>query len=195
MVLASDGIPSECGPTGPDGQPIVSFREIIDTLKSYSTPPLDAAGAPTQPSVRTFIVGTEELKNNAASLAQAGGGQAFLVGGGTPGVDLEARFLDALLSIVVRPLDCEIDVPQTAPDTGENIDFDAVRLRFTAASSGTVTEFPRASGPQTCGRNTAWFYEAATPPTKIFLCRSACDSLGAGELKLELGCAPEMIVR
>jgi hypothetical protein len=195
MVLASDGIPSECGPLDPNGLPIVSFTEIINTLKSYSTPPVDAAGEPTQPTVRTFIVGTRELQNNAATLAEAGGGQAFLVGGGTPGADLEARFLDALLSIVVRPLDCEIDVPQTAPDTGENIDFDAVRLRFTGASSGRVTEFPRVSGQQLCGNDSAWFYEPATPPEKIFLCRRACESLGAGELKLELGCAPEMIVR
>lgn len=195
MVLASDGIPSQCGPLGPDGLPIVSFREIIDTLKSYSTPPLDAAGVPTRPSVRTFIVGTRELANNASALANAGGGQAFLVGGGTPGADLEARFLDALLSIVVRPLDCEIDVPQTAPDTGENIDFEAVRLRFTGASSGSVTEFPRTSNAGNCGISPAWFYDDPAAPQKIFLCPGACDNLGAGELKLELGCAPQMIVR
>jgi hypothetical protein len=195
MVLASDGLPSECGPTGPDGLPIVSFREIIDTLESYSVPPTDSAGMPTQPPVRTFLVGTNELRNNAESLAEAGNGQAFLVGGGTAGTDLEARFLDALLSIIVRPLDCEIDVPQTAPDTGEAIDFEEVRLRFTGASSGAVTEFPRTTGPQTCGVSQAWFYENASPPTKIFLCRNACQSLGAGELKLELGCSPQMIVR
>jgi hypothetical protein len=195
MVLASDGIPSECGPVGPDGQPIVSFREIIDTLESFSTPPVDAQGVPTRPSVRTFIVGTRELQNNAAALATAGGGQAFLVGGGTPGADLEARFLDALLSIVVRPLDCEIEVPQTAPDTGERIDFEAVRVRFTGASGGSVTEFPRTSNAGNCGNSPAWFYDDPAAPQKIFLCRSACDNLGAGELKLELGCAPQMIVR
>ncbi|HTV19384.1 MAG TPA: vWA domain-containing protein [Polyangiaceae bacterium] len=195
MVLASDGLPSECGPMGPDGQQIVSFREIIDTLESYSAPPTDAMGTPMQPPVRTFIVGTSELRSNAQSLAEAGNGQAFLVGGGTPGADLQARFLDALLSIIVRPLDCEIDVPQTAPDTGETVDFEKVRLRFTGASSGSTTEFPRTTGPQTCGVSQAWFYENANPPTKIFLCRNACDSLGAGELKLELGCSPQMIVR
>jgi hypothetical protein len=193
MVLASDGVPSECGPEDENGMQILSFREILDTLESYSAPPTDAMGTPMQPPVRTFIVGTSELRNNAESLAQAGNGQAFLVGGGTPGVDLQARFLDALLSIVVRPLDCEVDVPQTAPDTGEAVDFEAVRLRFTAASSGTTTEFPRTAGPQTCGVSRAWFYEAASPPTKIFLCRNACDTLGAGELKLELGCAPELL--
>jgi VWA domain-containing protein len=195
MVLASDGIPSECGPLGPDGLPIVSFREIIDTLESYSTPATDAMGNPLQPPVRTFIVGTEELSNNASALAEAGGGQAFLVGGGTPGADLEARFLDALLSIVVRPLDCEIDVPQTAPDTGESIDFEKVRLRYTGAASGTVTEFPRTDNVGGCGSNEAWFYEAASPPQKIFLCRRACERLGAGELKLELGCAPTQVLR
>jgi VWA domain-containing protein len=195
MVLASDGIPSECGPLGDDGQPINGFSDIIDTLKSYSAPPADASGNPTQPTVRTFIVGTRELQANAKTLATAGGGQAFLVGGGTPGANLEQRFLDALLSIVVTPLDCEIDVPQTAPDTGEVIDFEKVRLRFTGASSGTTTEFPRAIGPGSCGQSQAWFYEDASPPTKIFLCRKACDSMGAGELKLELGCAPEQLLR
>jgi hypothetical protein len=195
MVLASDGVPSECGPEDENGMQILSFREILDTLESYSAPPTDAMGTPMQPPVRTFIVGTNELRNNAESIAAAGNGQAFLVGGGTGSPDLEARFLDALLSIIVRPLDCEIDVPQTAPDTGEAIDFDAVRLRFTGASSGATTEFPRTTGQQTCGVSRAWFYEDASPPTKIFLCRNACESLGAGELKLELGCAPQMIVR
>jgi len=195
MVLASDGIPSECGPTTADGQQIISFAEIVDALESYSSPPSDAQGNPSQPPIRTFIVGTEELGNNAESLAEAGNGQAFLVGAGTAGEGLEQRFLDALLSIVVKPLDCEIDVPQTAPDTGEVVNFDEVRLRFTGAASGNVVEFPRTLGPQGCGNDRAWFYEDANPPTKIFLCRQACDGLGAGELKLELGCAPELIVR
>ncbi len=196
MILASDGIPSECGPTDPaSGQMIVSFREIIDTLKSYSAPPQDALGNPMRPSVRTYIVGTEELENNADALAAAGGGEAFLVGGGvTGGGDLEARFLDALLSIVVKPLSCIIDVPQAAADGGP-VDFEKVRVRFTGSSSGLTTEFPRASGPGACGVDRAWFYEPATPPQKMFFCRAACDSLGAGDLKLELGCSPQLILR
>jgi hypothetical protein len=196
MVLASDGIPSECGPEGPNGEMIVSFREIIDTLEEYSTPELDAQGDPVRPSVRTYIVGTEELKNNADALAEAGAAEAFLVGGGVglASSDLEAQFLDALLSIVVKPLDCELDVPQTAPDSGEAIDFDKVRVRFTGVS-GTTTEFPRTSGANTCGVDQAWFYEAASPPQKIFFCRRACEALGAGDLKLELGCAPQIILR
>jgi hypothetical protein len=196
VILASDGIPSECGPLDDTGQMIVSFREIIDTLRSYSQPARDAAGTPLQPPVLTYIVGTQELKNNAAALADAGGGQAFLVGGGTGGgADLQAKFLDALLSIVVKPLDCEIDVPQTAPDTGEVIDFDQVRVRFTGASSGLTTEFPRVDNLAGCAANNAWFYEDANPPKKIYFCRRACESLGAGDLQLELGCAPSRILR
>ena len=193
MVLASDGIPSECLPLGDDGMPIISFREILDTLESFSAPPTDASGAPTVPSIRTFLVGTRELENNAEIFARAGNGQAFLVGGASSGPGLQQQFLDALLTIIVKPLDCEIDVPQTAPDTGEAIDFEAVRLRFTGAASGTTTEFPRATGANACGINQAWFYDGESPPQKLFLCPRACESLGAGELKLELGCAPALL--
>lgn len=195
MVLASDGIPSECGPLDADGQMINSFSDITTTMREYSTPEVDADGNPVRPAVRTYTIGTYDLRNNAEALARAGAAEAFLVGGGLglASSDLEAQFLDALLSIVVKPLDCEIDVPQTAPDTGEEIDFDKVRVRFTGASSGTTTEFPRTASASTCGVEQAWFYEAATPPQKIFFCRRACDALGAGDLKLELGCSPRFI--
>lgn len=196
VILASDGIPSECGPTGSDGAMIVSFGEIIDTLRQYSQPPVDGSGNPTQPPIRTYLVGTQELASNANSLAQAGGGQAFLVGGAAgAGVDLEAKFLDALLRIVVKPLSCEVELPQMAPGTNEAIDFEQVRVRFTGATSGVVTEFPRSEGPATCGANSAWYYDDQLEPTKIIFCKTACQNLGAGDLKVELGCAPERIVR
>jgi len=195
VVLASDGMPSECGPVV-DGMMIASLSEIIATLRSFSQPPLDAAGEPTQPPIITYLVGTEDLKANAKILAEAGGGQAFLVGGAAgAGTDLEAKFLDALLRIVVKPLDCEIDVPQTASDTGESVDFEKVRVQFTGAASGSTTEFPRTRGPGDCGTDAAWFYDDNAAPEKIFFCRKACESLGAGDLKLELGCSPRMILR
>jgi hypothetical protein len=191
VVLASDGIPSECGPIGPDGEPIVSFTQIFDTLKSYSVPPVDASGNPTQPPIRTYIIGTQDLKDNARDFAQAGNGEAFLVG--ATGEDLQQKFLDALLKIVVKPLDCQIDVPQTAPDTGEQVDFDRVRVEFTG-SSGSATEFPRTDNLTTCGTSTAWYYDNAQMPKQIVFCPKACTALGAGDLKVELGCAPQRIV-
>jgi hypothetical protein len=193
MVLASDGIPSECGPLDANGMMIVSFSEIIDTMERYSQPAPDAMGNPVPP-VLTYIIGTRELENNAQALAKAGGGQAFLVDGGG-GADLQQRFLDALLTIVVKPLDCELDVPQMAPDTGEMIDFEKVRVRFTGAASGTPIEFPRTYGPAGCGVSQAWFYDDPLAPTQIIFCRNACDALGAGDLKLELGCSPQLILQ
>ncbi len=189
VVLASDVIPSECGPLDAQGQVIISLRQVIETLERFSEPPLDGTGNPVQPPIRTYVIGPEDLRSNATVLAQAGGGQTFLVGADSLVFD-QSKFLDALLSIVFRPLSCEIDVPQTAPDTGEQIDFEKVRVRYTGASSGTAREFPRASGPGTCGTGDAWYYDNNTAPAKIVFCRQACNSLGAGELSVELGCAP-----
>ena len=33
-----------------------------------------------------------------------------------------------------------------------------------------------------------WYYDNATLPTKILICDSACNSLGAGTLQIVLGC-------
>ena len=196
VVMASDGIPTECGPIGDDGKMIISFAQIIDILKSYSQPPKDSAGNPAQPPIRTYIVGTQALSSNANALAQAGDGQAFLVGDQAgAGVDLEARFLDALLRIVVKPLSCSIELPQSAPGTGQAIDFEKVRVRFTAANSRTVTEYPRTDGSVTCGGNSAWYYDDPLAPKRIVFCRNACQALGAGDLTVELGCAPQRILR
>jgi hypothetical protein len=191
LVMASDGIPTECGPLDAQGQMITSFAQLIDILGAYSRP-----ADPAQPPIRTYIVGTQQLSSNAVSLARAGDGQAFLVGNeaGAP-VDLEARFLDALLRIVAKPLSCQIDLPQTAPDTGQAVDFEKVRVRFTAANSGTVTEYPRIDSVVSCGANQAWYYDDPLAPKQIVFCNSACEALGAGDLKVELGCAPQQIVR
>jgi hypothetical protein len=111
--------------------------------------------------------------------------------GGESGGDVEADFLDALLSIVLRPLTCTLEVPQTAPDNGEMIDFDQVRVSFTGASSGTTREIPRStSGPAVCSSGDAWFYDNPAQPTSIVFCPNTCSRFGAGDLKIELGCAP-----
>jgi len=195
VVMASDGVPTECGPVGPDGLRTISFAQIVDILHSYSKPEENAATA-MQPPIRTYIVGTQALSSNANVLAQAGDGQAFLVGNQAgAGLDLEAKFLDALLRIVVKPLSCSIELPQSAPGTGQSLDFDKVRVRFTASSSQTVTEYPRTDNAVTCGANSAWYYDDPLAPKRIVFCRDACQALGAGDLKVELGCAPQRILR
>lgn len=195
VVLASDGVPSECtGVTDSNGNSIFSVTPVANMLRSYATPPTGPDGLPTQPAIRTYIIGTEDLRANATTLAQAGGGQAFLLGGS--GSDVQAQFLNAMLSIVSRPLTCELEVPQTAPDTGESIDFERVRVSFTSPT-GLTREIPRAAGVGSCtaAPNGAWFYDDADAPQKVFFCPQSCSTIGAGTLKVELGCAPTMIVR
>jgi hypothetical protein len=195
VVLASDGVPSECtGVTDAQGNSIFSVTPVANMLRAYSQPPTGPDGLPTQPAIRTYIIGTEELRANATTLADAGGGQAFLLGGS--GGDVQAQFLNAMLSIVTKPLTCELDVPQTAPDTGDRVDFDRVRVSFTSPT-GLTREIPRAAGVGSCSGapNGAWFYDDASAPTKVFFCPQSCSTIGAGTLKVELGCAPQMIVR
>ncbi len=193
LILASDGQPSECGPVGPDGERTISFAQLEETLASFAEPPLGEDGEPSAPPILTYVIGTEELRFNAAALASAGGGQAFLVGSSTSG-SFEDEFLDALLRIVVKPLDCRLDIPQEAPDTGERIDFDRVRVRYSAATGSQPVEFPRTENIATCGRERAWYYDDPEAPRSIIFCGQACASLGAGDLSVELGCAPERIV-
>jgi hypothetical protein len=192
VVLASDGLPSECFPIDSQGRSVQSYSGIIQTLERYASPPEDEMGRPLETPIRTYIVGTEELEINAESLAEAGRAQAYLVGSGASGGDIEGDFLDALLSIVLRPLTCEIGVPQEAPDTGEIIDFDRVRVSFTGASRGATREIPRATGPGGCSVGDAWYYDSPSQPTSIVFCPRTCSSLGAGDLRIELGCAQQI---
>lgn len=190
VVLASDGLPSECFPLDAQGQPVQSYNGILETLQRYASPPDDGMGRPLETPVRTYIVGTEELQLNAEALAEAGGAQAYLVGSGG---DIEAAFLDALLSIVLRPLTCQLAVPQQAPDTGEVIDFDQVRVSFTAAPRGITREIPRSvAGPGGCSIGDAWYYDDLSQPTSIVFCPRTCAGFGAGDLKIELGCTQQI---
>jgi hypothetical protein len=195
VVLASDGVPSECtGVMDSQGNSVFSVTPVANMLRSYSRPDTGADGEPVRPPIRTYIIGTEELRANATTLADAGGGEAFLLGGA--GGDVQAQFLDAMLSIVSKPLTCEIDVPQTAPDTGERVDFDRVKVSFTSPT-GLTREIPRGQGVGSCSSalSGAWYYDDPLTPKKVFFCPQACSGIGAGTLKLELGCAPQMILR
>jgi hypothetical protein len=71
-----------------------------------------------------------------------------------------------------------------------------VKVSFTS-SIGLTREIPRAQGVGSCtaAPNGAWYYDDAAAPKKVFFCPQACSTIGAGTLKVELGCAPQMILR
>jgi hypothetical protein len=183
VVLASDGVPSECGPKDASGVSRASVATVVDVVKRYATPPSGV------PAVKTYVIGTEELGNNAQLLAEAGGGQAFLIGDH----DVEATFREAMLSIVTRPLDCTLPVPERAP-SGERINYERIRVRFSVAGSERTVEFPRASDASGCAGSDGWFYDDPQQPKRIELCEQTCAGLGAGRLLLEFGCEPKQLV-
>ncbi len=187
VVLLSDGIPSECGTLGPDGNTLLSVRDLIDPAQRFAQPPSDANGNPAQPPIRTYVVWLEP--GNASALARAGGGQAFVVGAvGASGADIAGNIAAALLRIMSKPLGCELQLPAMAPGTSEPLDRERVRLRFTAPD-GITNEVVRTDGPDTCSSTPAWYYSDAAGSLEIALCSNACQLLGTGDTLVEFGCA------
>lgn len=180
LVLASDGLPSECAGVDANGVSTGYLSNLVDVLEQYSNP------SDGSPPVQTYVLGTEELGVNARLLADAGDGKAFLIGAG----DVESQFLEAMLSIVTTPLDCQVPVPAQSA-TGESLDLDRIRVRFTHAGTARVEEFPRVSSEGQCLSTQGWFYDDPGAPQFVKLCRSTCEALGAGQLQLEFGCAPD----
>jgi len=168
VVLASDGVPTECDP-----QDISQIATIV------------AAAASATPPVLTFVIG---IGDTAAlnAIAQAGGTQqAFLVStNGNAG----EQFLDALNVIRGSLLSCEFEIPE--PEMGE-LDFNLVNVKLTpAGEQGQI--IPQVASAADCGANGGWYYDNPQSPTKIMLCPATCDlvkSLNEATVDIVLGCA------
>lgn len=190
VIWFFDGVPSECGTVGLDGTTLVSVTDLTAPLERFSQPPRDASNNPTQPPIRTFVVGMEP--GNANVLARAGSGQAFVVGGAVPlegSTDVSERIVAALGRIVARPLGCELDVPAKIPGSSEPLDLELVRVKLRTAE-GATNELARTAGPGTCTSLPAWHY-ADSPAGRIAFCPSACELVGGADVQVELGCAPQ----
>jgi len=190
VIWFFDGIPTECGTVGVDGIPIISQADLIAPLERFSKPPRDASNNPTQPPIRTFVVGINP--GSTSALARAGSGQAFVVGATAPvgsSPDVSGRIVEALGRIVARPLGCELDVPAAAPGSSEPPDRELVRVKLRTAD-GATNELVRTTGSASCTALPAWHY--ADPPAtgRIALCPSACELVGSADVQVELGCAP-----
>ena len=106
-------------------------------------------------------------------------------------VDWGAVF-DRLAKAVLlgAPLPCSFALP-AAPNGGQ-LDPERVKFDFVSAA-GSATEIPKLGGDE-CGTLAAWHFDAASAPTKIELCPSACQSLSAGgSVRIALGCAPVVV--
>jgi hypothetical protein len=188
VLLATDGLPSECDPSDITGVAAIA----------------SAARAAT-PSIQTYVIGVfapaemADAQTNLDTLAAAGGtGRAFVVSTGSANVT--QAFVSALNSVRSSGLSCQYEVPAAAGDGGQ-VDYYSVNVQFTsgtgqASTIGNVKD--RASCSATKG---GWYYDVdpaggGTPQT-ISICDTSCTQMKAdpaGRIDILLGCKTVIVV-
>ena len=164
VVLASDGDPTSCD---------TSIGSIANL----------AAGAYAYNGVRTFAVAIagSDLAD-LATIASAGGGQAFDV---TGNINL---FKDKLDEIKATAIGCEYAIPEQ-PD-GAPFDPLKVNVEYTPGV-GAVQQLPVADGLSGCGSGPGWYYDDPVDPTQILLCPVSCTAVQSdtnANVSLLFGC-------
>jgi len=186
VLLATDGLPSECTPTDDMGLASIAASGLAGT-PSISTFAIGVFGAPDQ------MIGQTTLN----TIAAAGGTkQAFVVSSQQSNV--EQVFLTALNSIRTAALSCEFKVPTAA--AGQTLDYYAVNVQFTSGAGQTVT-IGNVHDKTACdARQGGWYYDvdpAKGTPQNISICDTSCTQLRgdpAGRVDVLLGCKTEVII-
>lgn len=197
VVLATDGQPNRCGPTG------ATTSQLIDLVAQTAADAFNSS-----PSIPTYVIGIiggsgqcpdlDPSPPNRADLdrvAQAGGtGSAFIVDA-TLG-DASAQFLTAMNSIRgAATVPCQYTIPAPTPD--RQIDPSMIGVAVTP-NGGTKAEIPKLSGAAACDANGGWYFDDPNAPTKVLLCDSTCSFVTAdplNQLDFVMQCKSVEIVR
>lgn len=180
-VLATDGLPTECGPDPGEIPPLDQVTTIA------------AAGLDGESPIRTFVIGVFQPGdgasiNNVNAIARAGGtDQAVFI---DPEGAVEDQFLEALRSIRSGQLACQLQLPET----GELLDYYRVNLEFDNGPNKTQLAFVTDEAGCADAPN-GWHYDVdprVARPSAIEVCPAVCDqfrSAPEGSISLQLGCA------
>jgi hypothetical protein len=185
VVLATDGLPSECTPDDTAGVASIA-----------------ATGLSATPSISTFVIGvfapTEAAtaQTTLDAIATAGGTkQAFVI---NLQQNVEQAFLTALNSVRTAALSCQFKVP--TPAAGQSLDFYSVNVQFTSGAGQTVT-IGNVHDKTACDpRQGGWYYDvdpAKGTPQNISICDTSCTQLRgdpAGRVDVLVGCKTEVII-
>jgi hypothetical protein len=163
VVLATDGLPTQCEPTNKDliGEAAKNARPLVDTYV------IGVFGK----SVDLALV-----KANLNAIAQGGADRdAFLI---TTGGNAAKDFADAMATIRTAALPCDFAIPEQSD--GKAIDFGKVNVDLTDPD-GNVTSLGYAATPDLCDPTTGgWTYDAdpaaGGTPTQVKLCPASCDA-------------------
>lgn len=180
-VLATDGLPTECGPE--PGQ-IPPLDQVLTVA---------AEGLEGENPIRTFVIGVFQPGdgvsiNNVNAIARAGGtDEAVFID--TSGA-VEDQFLEALRSIRNGQLACQLQLPES----GELLDYFRVNLEFDNGETKTQLGFVRDEAGCAASPN-SWHYDVdanVTRPSAIEVCPAVCEQFRnapRGSINLQLGCA------
>jgi hypothetical protein len=188
VLLATDGLPSECTPDD------IAGVAMIASAAQAATPPIS-----------TYVIGVfapDEMANaqmNLDALAAAGGtGKAFVVT--TDNQNVTQSFVTALNAVRSSGLSCQYTVPTTTDDGGQ-LDYYSVNVQFTPSSGPAVTignVRNRAACSPTQG---GWYYDVdpstGAKPNTISICDTSCAGLKAdpaGRVDILLGCKTILII-
>ncbi len=176
-VLATDGSPTQCAPSG-----------------TAAVAALAAVGAGTTPRVQTYTIGVfsatdDEGPENLQAVAREGDGEAFII---DEADDVAKRFIEALDSIRGAGLTCEFRVPEA--EDGKELDYTQVNVEL--HEEDEVTRLPFVDSPADCGEEGGWYYDVnpdtGATPQKILACETSCQAFEQsrmGRIEIRVGCA------
>jgi hypothetical protein len=188
VLLATDGLPSECEPTEIDGVAAIA-----------------SAAAAGNPSIATYVIGVfapdemADAQTNLNALATAGGtGKAFLIT--TNGADVTTSFLSALNAVRSSGLSCQYKVPSVMQDGG-SVDYFSVNVQFTSGTGQMVTIGNVKDHASCSATQGGWYYDVdpatGAAPQTISICDTSCKQMQAdpaGKVDILLGCKTIIIV-
>jgi len=174
-VLLTDGSPGGC-------------TSSTNTIANIAA--LAASGYGDSPPIITFTIGLEGSKEaELKQIAQAGGGEAFFLGGSQ---NVQQDLINKLQQIAGGELACEYLLPES-DSTGKPADPAKVNVDYYPTSGAKQGLFKVASA-QACVPN-GWYYDDPVNPTRIILCPATCASVqndAGAKVQILLGCETEI---
>ncbi|MEZ4296392.1 MAG: vWA domain-containing protein [Polyangiaceae bacterium] len=151
VILVTDGEPTQCNTNVSD---IAALAQA-----AYSTT-----------GVRTYAIGIADVSEaTIASIANAGGGEPFLVGGGAA-TPVAAQVLSALQEIRAELVPCSFALPDPSL-------YDALSMAVTLTSgAGVAQSVGEVSGPAACAPG-GWYFDDVGSPARLILCPSTCSAV------------------
>ncbi len=185
VLLATDGLPTPCGPSGVAAPEQPSLQQQVQDIA--------AGGVRGEPSVRTFVIGVfqpgdQTSIDNVNAIARAGGTDqaVFIDASGA----VETQFLAGLEDVLAAATPCQLTLAGA-----DGLEYSRVDLGLDSGN-GTTTTVPYVETLLGCAAEPGgWYYDVppgSAAPQTVELCPNLCQlvlATPASALSLQIGCA------